>query len=101
MQVEWVRATRSAARTREANLDGCIERELVNAAARQEALRGLCAAQDLEQDRDRGRNEGGVVDEEVRPVEAEVHRDGPVDTAWDRLARLDSESNDQSSSKSG
>ena len=101
VQMEWVRASGGAARAREANLDRRVERELVDAAARQEALRRLCAAQDLEQDRDRGRNEGGVVDEEVRPVEAEVHRDGPVDTAWDRFARLDSESNDQSSSKSG
>ena len=89
VQVERVGASGGAARAREADLDRRVKRELVDAAARQEALRRLGAAQDLEQDRDRGRNEGGVVDEKVRPVEAEVHRDGLVDTAWDRLAGLD------------
>ena len=48
----------------------------------------MFATQDLEEDGDRGRIKGGVVDEEVRAVEVEGHVEGQVDTAGLRSAGL-------------
>ena len=46
------------------------------------------AAKDLKQDRDRGRDEAGVVDEEVGAIEVEDHVDGLVYTTLHRATRL-------------
>ena len=65
MQVEGVWATRGTGGRGEGDLDGLVDRERDDAPARHEVLRGVRAAQDLEQHGHLGREERHVVDEEL------------------------------------
>ena len=88
MQMEGVRRAGGVDRGGEGDLDGRVDRELVDATGRQEALGGLGTAQDLEEDRHGGRDEGGVVNGEVVAVEVEDQVDRLVDAPGGRAAGL-------------
>ena len=67
-------------RDRERQLNRRVRRQAVKAAAREQIgdIRGT--AHDREEDRNRGRCEGGAVDREVRAIEAEVEVESVVNT---------------------
>ena len=88
VQMEGVRRARGVHRGGEGDLDGRVDRELVDAAGRQEVLGGLGTAQDLEEDGHGGRDEGGVVNGEVVAVEVEDQVDCLVDATRGRSAGL-------------
>ena len=75
----------------ESDLDGRVLWEGVDAAGWQEVLSRLSTAQDLKEYGDGGRDKGGVVDEEVRGVEAESHVERQVDATLHRSAGLHGE----------
>ena len=68
VQVEGVWGTGSGGASRERDLDGRVVREGVDAAAWEKVCCALGAREDLEEDGDRGRNEGRAIDEELGTV---------------------------------
>ena len=69
MQVEGVRGTRGIGRVhREGDLDRRVRRQRVVATRGEEVGGGNGARKNLEESRDRRRNEGDIVDEELGAV---------------------------------
>ena len=63
-----MRDARGADRCGEGELDASMGRKLDDAVGGEEVLGRVCAAEDLKQDRDRGRDEAGVVNKEVSAI---------------------------------
>ena len=81
--------TGSGGASRERDLDGRVDRELVDTARWKEVLGSLSTAQDLQEDGDGGGHKTRAVDGEPGPVEAEGKVDGLVDAPLSRAAGLE------------